>query len=63
MLLLLFFGCCTCKFCNSRINSYTARFVVKAIEGVWKITDLELLEESRIDPNAPPASSGGPSGT
>ena len=48
---------------HSRINSYTARFVVKAIEGVWKITDLELLEESRIDPNAPPASSGGPSGT
>ncbi len=48
---------------HSRINSYTARFVVKAIEGVWKITDLELLEETRIDPNAPSASSGGQTGT
>jgi hypothetical protein len=26
---------------------------VEAIDGRWKITDLELLEERRIDPNVP----------
>jgi hypothetical protein len=48
---------------HSRINVYSARFVVEAIEGTWKITDLELLEETRIDPNAPPAAPGGQAGT
>jgi hypothetical protein len=48
---------------HSRINSYRARFMVKAIEGVWKITDLELLEETRVDPNALPDPAGGQSGT
>jgi hypothetical protein len=35
---------------HRRANQYAAKFVVKAVRGVWKITDLELLEEIRIDP-------------
>lgn len=35
---------------HRRANQYAARFVVKAVDGIWKITDLELLEEVRIDP-------------
>lgn len=48
---------------HSRANRYAARFVVKAIDGVWKITDLELLDEIRIDPMAPPSATGTSSGT
>jgi hypothetical protein len=33
---------------HQRINQYQARFVVRAIGGVWKITDLELLQERRL---------------
>lgn len=33
---------------HQRINQYEARFVVKAIDGAWKITDLELLQEERL---------------
>ena len=36
-------------------NLYDAVVQVEAIDGQWKITDLELLEEKRIDPNAPVA--------
>ena len=35
---------------HRRANQYAARFVVKAVDGAWKITDLDLLEEIRIDP-------------
>jgi hypothetical protein len=35
---------------HRRANQYAARFVVRAVDGAWKITDLELLEEIRIDP-------------
>ena len=33
-----------------RKNLYDAVLMVQAIDGKWKITDLELLEEKRIDP-------------
>ncbi len=33
---------------HQRVNQYEARFVVRAIDGVWKITDLELLQEERL---------------
>jgi len=33
---------------HQRANQYAARFVVEAIDGAWKITELELLEESRL---------------
>ena len=33
---------------HQRINQYQARFVVRAIGGVWKITELELLQETRL---------------
>jgi len=38
---------------HMRKNLYDAVVIVEAINGRWKITDLELLEERRIDPNAP----------
>jgi hypothetical protein len=41
---------------HMRQNLYDAVVQVEAIDGQWKITDLELLEEKRIDPNAPVAS-------
>jgi hypothetical protein len=38
---------------HTRQNLYDAIVTVEAIDGRWKITDLELLEERRIDPNTP----------
>ena len=38
---------------HMRKNLYDAVVIVEAINGRWKITDLELLEERRIDPNVP----------
>jgi hypothetical protein len=40
-----------------RKNQYEASIVVEAVEGSWKITDLELLEEERIDPYGNPPGS------
>jgi hypothetical protein len=39
-----------------RQNQYEANITVEPVEGAWKITDLELLEEMRIDPYANPSS-------
>ena len=36
-----------------RQNLYDAILTIRSIDGVWKITGMEVLEESRIDPNAP----------
>ena len=33
---------------HQRVNQYEARIVVRAIDGAWKITDLELLQEARL---------------
>jgi hypothetical protein len=38
---------------HTRQNLYDAIVTIKAVEGSWKITDLEVIEESRIDPSAP----------
>ena len=38
---------------HTRKNQYDANITVKPVEGVWKIVDLELIEEKRIDPYAP----------
>lgn len=38
---------------HQRKNYYEAMITVEAIDGRWKITGLELLEEKRIAPNAP----------
>ena len=40
---------------HTRQNLYDAIINVEAIDGRWKITDLELLEEKRIEPGAPAA--------
>lgn len=34
---------------HQRTNQYQARFRVEAVEGVWKITDVQLLDQKRID--------------
>ena len=39
---------------HSRENFYEANIHVEPLDGVWKVTDLELLEEKRIDPYAQP---------
>jgi hypothetical protein len=39
---------------HTRKNQYEANITVAPVDGVWKITDLELLEEKRIDPYAKP---------
>ena len=39
---------------HTRKNQYEANISVKPVDGAWKITDLELLEEKRIDPYANP---------
>ena len=37
---------------HTRQNQYEAVLTMKSIDGAWKITGLELLEEKRIDPFA-----------
>lgn len=37
-----------------RKNQYDAIITVEPVDGAWKITGLELLEEKRIDPYAKP---------
>ena len=37
-----------------RKNQYEANITVEPVDGAWKITDLELLEEKRIDSYAKP---------
>lgn len=39
---------------HTRKNQYEAKITVESVGGVWKITDLELIEEKRIDPYAQP---------
>ena len=33
---------------HQRINQYEARFVVKEIDGAWRIVELEVLQEERL---------------
>jgi len=33
-------------------NQYEANLTVEPVDGVWKITGLEMIEEKRIDPSA-----------
>ena len=35
---------------HTRRNRYEAIVTVEAVDGAWKITDLEVLEEQRVDP-------------
>jgi hypothetical protein len=39
---------------HTRKNYYDAAVTVEVIDGTWKITALELLEEKRVDPGVPP---------
>ncbi len=39
---------------HTRENQYDANITVEPVDGAWKITGLELLEEKRIDPYAKP---------
>jgi len=41
---------------HTRRNRYDAVVTVEAIDRIWKITDLEVLEEQRIDPTPVPGS-------
>lgn len=45
---------------HRRINQYRATVTVESIDDAWRITGLEVLEEERIDPNAPPVAGGRP---
>ena len=47
---------------HMRQNLYDAVVKVESIDGRWKITNLELLEEQRIDPSKPVSSEASPSG-
>jgi hypothetical protein len=38
---------------HRRANQYDAVIAIEPIEGVWKITAIDLREEQRVDPNAP----------
>lgn len=43
-----------------RQNLYDAILTIQSIDGVWKITGMEVLEETRIDPNAPATAAAAP---
>ncbi len=47
---------------HSRKNQYDALITLGVVDGAWKITALELLEETRIDPYARETASSGESG-
>jgi hypothetical protein len=38
---------------HRRANQYDAVITVEPVDGVWKITTLDLSEQQRVDPNAP----------
>ncbi len=38
---------------HRRANQYDAVITVEPVDGVWKITAIDLREEQRVDPNAP----------
>ena len=44
---------------HTRKNQYHATIDVEPVDGTWKIVDLELLEEKRIDPYGQPADQSG----
>ena len=33
---------------HTRVNQYTAVLTIQPVDGVWKITNLELIEEKRV---------------
>jgi hypothetical protein len=33
---------------HQRVNQYEARLTIKALDGAWKLTELELLQEQRL---------------
>ncbi len=37
---------------HTRQNLYDAIVTIEAVDGTWKITELEVIEENRIDPSA-----------
>ena len=37
---------------HTRQNLYDAVVTIEAVDGIWKITDLDVIEENRIDPSA-----------
>ena len=45
---------------HKRINQYRAVITVEPIDNAWRITGLQVLEEERIDPNAPPVAGARP---
>jgi hypothetical protein len=40
---------------HTRQNVYDARVTVETVDGLWKVTGLELLEEKRVEPGTQPA--------
>jgi hypothetical protein len=42
---------------HRRLNEYEAEFTVEPLDGVWKITAIEVREENRLDPLAPAVAS------
>ena len=33
---------------HQRVNRYVAEMIVEPVDGIWKITSLEIMEEQRI---------------
>ena len=48
---------------HTRQNLYDAVLTVESIDGRWKITALELIEEQRLDATASPRPQAGEAGT
>ena len=44
---------------HTRQNLYDAIVTIEAVDGTWKITALEVIEENRIDPSAATSSTQG----
>ena len=35
---------------HNRVNQYEAEITVKPVDGSWKITNIDLIEEKRVQP-------------
>jgi hypothetical protein len=38
---------------HRRTNRYDAVITIEPVDGAWKITEIDLREEQRVDPNTP----------
>jgi len=47
---------------HQRVNRYDADLTVEVIDGAWRITELDVLQEERLPTTSSPAAAANPAG-